>query len=350
MKNTIVTFTGVGKVEFQEEEIPDALPPGAILIESEYTFISAGTELANLTGREKKVFVPGSWCAYPWRPGYAQVGRVAATGDGASATVGERVFALCNHAAYSVCLPGTDTRRDFWIRVPDALDPVTAVATRMAMVAASAPVAFVPAWHSPGWVAVLGLGAVGNLAAQCYAILGAKVIGVDPVEARRALARRCGIESVIPGGDTALEQIRAITGGERPHAVIEATGSPKVAVDAINLVREQGDVVLLGSARGDIDVNFTDILGQIHYRNLHVHGALEWSLPRSQPAGYNNPSAPTVNNLHDKVRTLFDWTVAGRLKVAPLVSHVVRARDIAQGYEGLLHHPETYTGVAVAWG
>ena len=55
-----------------------ALGPDDLLIETEATFISAGTELANYTGREPKVFVPNQWCTYPWRSGYANVGTVLA--------------------------------------------------------------------------------------------------------------------------------------------------------------------------------------------------------------------------------------------------------------------------------
>ena len=347
MKNRFVLFTGVKQIEFREMELPETLPQGAVLVKSEYTFISAGTELSNLTGKEKQVFVPGAWCAYPWCPGYAQVGRVVAMGaDVEGGTkVGDRVFTFGPHAAYSV-----RTRNDFWIRVPEALDSVTAVATRMAAVAASGLVAFVPAWHSPGWVAVLGLGAVGNLSAQCYRAVGARVIGVDPVASRRALAKACGIEHVLPGGDTLLKDLEAMTGGERPRVVVEATGIPKVAVDAVSLVREHGDVVLVGTPRGDFEASAVAVLSQIHCRNLRVHGALEWSLPRKQPEGFTNPSAVPVNNVHDKVKMLFDWVLDGRLKVKPLVSHVVKAQDIAQGYMGLLEKPEVYTGVAVEWG
>jgi len=354
MKNKVVVFTGVQKIEFREEEIPEVLPAGAVLVKTEYTFISAGTELSNLTGKEKQVFIPGSWCAYPWKPGYAQVGRVVAVAEttppsghpsaGGEWKVGDRVFTFANHAAYTV-----RTREDFLIRIPDALDSVTAVATRMAAVAASGLVTFVPEWHSPGWVAVFGLGTVGNLAAQCYKAVGARVIGIDPVEHRRTLAKTCGIEHVIAGGENVLQDIQAITGGERPRVVVEATGVPKVAVDAISLVREHGDVVLVGSPRGDFETSATDLLAQIHYRNLKVHGALEWSLPRDQPEGFNNPSAVPVNNVHDKIKMLFDWVLEGRLKVAPIVSHIVKADDIAKGYEGLLKQPEMYTGVAVEW-
>ena len=68
-----VVVTGQNQIALQTAEIHDEnLGPNEILVETEYTYISTGTELANYTGREPKVFQPGSWCAYPWCSGYAE--------------------------------------------------------------------------------------------------------------------------------------------------------------------------------------------------------------------------------------------------------------------------------------
>ncbi|HGE69476.1 TPA: hypothetical protein ENX78_01490, partial [Candidatus Poribacteria bacterium] len=61
-----VVITGQNQVELQKSELDEKnLATNELFIETEYTFISTGTELANYTGREPKVFQPGSWCAYP---------------------------------------------------------------------------------------------------------------------------------------------------------------------------------------------------------------------------------------------------------------------------------------------
>ena len=66
MKIKQVVITGQNQVELQTAEIDEgSLGPNEILIETEYSFISTGTELANYTGKEPKVFQPGKWCAYP---------------------------------------------------------------------------------------------------------------------------------------------------------------------------------------------------------------------------------------------------------------------------------------------
>ena len=87
-----VVVTGQHQVELQTVEMAEPqLKAGELLIETEATFISAGTELANYSGREPKVFQPGQWCTYPWKSGYANVGVVRAIGANVNrAAVGER--------------------------------------------------------------------------------------------------------------------------------------------------------------------------------------------------------------------------------------------------------------------
>ncbi len=77
-----------------------------------------------------------------------------------------------------------------------------------------------------GTLAVLGLGPIGQFAARIARHLGVeRVIGVDPVPARRAAAARFGIEAVdlSETADTAGMLIE-MTGGRGPDAVIDAVG------------------------------------------------------------------------------------------------------------------------------
>ncbi|MDR7330656.1 zinc-dependent alcohol dehydrogenase [Corynebacterium guangdongense] len=91
-------------------------------------------------------------------------------------------------------------------------------------------------------LAVYGLGPIGQMAARIGRHLGARVFGIDPVPERRDMARRNGIEVFDATGDTA-EQIRDLTDGRGPDAVVdavgmEAHGSPvgKAAHDAVGLL------------------------------------------------------------------------------------------------------------------
>ncbi|RUQ36968.1 alcohol dehydrogenase catalytic domain-containing protein, partial [Micrococcus sp. HSID17227] len=66
-----------------------------------------------------------------------------------------------------------------------------------------------------GTLAVLGLGPIGQLAARIGVHLGYRVIGVDPVPERRAMAARHGIEVLDADGGEA-EVLRERTGGRGP--------------------------------------------------------------------------------------------------------------------------------------
>ena len=187
MKIREVVVTGQNQVELQTADIDaPVLGSNELLIDTEYTFISSGTELANYTGREPKVFQKGEWCEYPWRSGYANVGIVREVGAGVTRVApGDRVFTYGRHAStiqYSQDRLVTPVR--------EAVDPGVVAASRMAGVAMTAIV--VGEIGANPWVVVFGLGLVGNLASQMFQIHGCRVIGVDPVKERRELAQRCG--------------------------------------------------------------------------------------------------------------------------------------------------------------
>ncbi len=131
------------------------------------------------------------------------------------------------------------------VRVPFAdvgLIPVpeTAVDDQVLFLSDVLPTAWQAAVYAgvePGaTVAVLGLGPIGQMAARVARYLGARVIAVDLVDERLAMARRHAID-VIDGRDVrdVPAALRDRTGGRGPDAVIdavgmEAHGSPSVAM------------------------------------------------------------------------------------------------------------------------
>jgi threonine dehydrogenase-like Zn-dependent dehydrogenase len=74
-----------------------------------------------------------------------------------------------------------------------------------------------------GTLAVLGLGPVGQFASRIAKHLGYRVIGVDLVPERRAMAERHGVETLDLTPDV-LEQLREGTDGRGPHSVVDAVG------------------------------------------------------------------------------------------------------------------------------
>ena len=74
-----------------------------------------------------------------------------------------------------------------------------------------------------GTLAVLGLGPVGQLASRIGTYLGYRVIAVDPVPERRAMAERHGVEAIDLTGDV-LQDLLDKTEGRGPHSVLDAVG------------------------------------------------------------------------------------------------------------------------------
>ncbi|MCB0110006.1 MAG: zinc-binding dehydrogenase [Caldilineaceae bacterium] len=338
MKIKQVVVTGQNQVALQDDLLEDRpLADDEVLIATEATFISAGTELANYTGREPKVFQPGQWCTYPWKSGYANVGVVQAVGRAVTRVKpGERVFSYGNHASAV-----RYNQRRLVIPVPPELDPVVAAAARMAGVAMTSII--VSEIRDNPWVAVFGLGTVGNLAAQMFAIRGCRVIGVDPVAYRRDLAQHCGIEQTV-GGDpaSAHDAIMAITGGKGAHITVDAVGHSAVVMQAAQATASFGQLIILGSPRVPVEGNLTTLLSDVHLRWITLRGALEWCVPMY-------PDVGNRTSQWSKQETIFEWLRRGRLHLEPLISHRLPPQEIKRGYEGLLHQPEAYTGVALVW-
>ncbi len=187
MKNQSVRviFPSPGLTALEEFPMPVISRPTDVLIENEYSIVSAGTELACRAGLE-------SWAPLPFSPGYGSVGRVVAFGDEVkNLSVGQRVLSFGRHAKHIL-------GEFVVVPVPDGLDPVKVTFARMAAVSMAASRASDA--ELGDFVAVIGLGLVGNLSAQLFGLAGCEVIGIDPSARRREQALACGVPHVIAPG------------------------------------------------------------------------------------------------------------------------------------------------------
>lgn len=90
------------EVEVEEFEVGEP-SSGQVLIESELTLISTGTELTALTGDFPKPSAWSNYVKYPFIPGYTCIGRVMKTGlNVADFKIGDRVAAVTPHAKHSL--------------------------------------------------------------------------------------------------------------------------------------------------------------------------------------------------------------------------------------------------------
>jgi 2-desacetyl-2-hydroxyethyl bacteriochlorophyllide A dehydrogenase len=340
MKTKQVVVNAKEEVSLQEFPFDETnLQSNELIIETERSFISAGTELAIYTAADKEVYTPGYWAAYPFKSGYANVGMVLDAGAQYRHFVGRRVYTNGPHA--SLVRYATNLRNNLVAPVPENISLEEAVSARMAMVAISGLEASKPRYIR--WVVIIGLGMVGNMAAQLYRITGAQVIGVDPSETRRRLARECGIPHVISGTEEEVaEQVRTLTSGRMAEVAVDAVGHSAIALQATKLTADGGDVVVLGSPRSPVSGNLTDVFAAAHYRWVSIKGALEWEVPTES-------SVPHQHTQQTRLRGLFEWIADGRLRLKPLITHVMPPAEIKAAYNGLLHRKDEFVGVVLNW-
>ncbi len=104
----------------------------------------------------------------------------------------------------------------------------------------------------PGEQAVVfGAGPIGLATTLAAAAAGARVTTVDPVPARRDLAKRLGAERATWASAEALrDEVKDWTNGEGPPLVVETSGETGVLPQAVDLVSAAGRVVVVGMSSG----------------------------------------------------------------------------------------------------
>ena len=316
------------RVEVETFEIADTPGPGEVFVENLYGLVSPGTELAMFTETHVGFPMPEfGYAKFPFRPGYATVSRVLQVGEGvAGVREGDALFTREKHASHAM-IP----ERQPLLLAPEGMPtehvPFTALAT---IALTSVRLSGVRLGQR---VAVFGQGLIGNFAAQLMRCAGARqVIGVDPVPERLEISKQCGIDvQVNPIQEDLRTRINALTDGAGCHIVVEATGNPQVAPQALQIAGQMGKVVLLGSPRGNAEIDL--------YFDLHRTGVSLIGAHASRQADVMQFGEPDPNEL------MLEFIADGRLQVAPLLTHTLPATEAEKAYQGLLNEKAHYLGV-----
>lgn len=120
-------------------------------------------------------------------------------------------------------------------------------------------------------VLVIGSGPIG-LGVMAFARdAGARVIAMDISEQRLAFcASWAGADETIDaGGDDVLERLAALTDGDYPVAVFDATGNAASMAKSFQFVAHGGKLVFVGLVKGDISFSDPDF----HKRELTLMGS-----------------------------------------------------------------------------
>lgn len=326
MEGTRVCWPETGKAVLERFTPPEP-GPGEVLIETECSLISPGTERAFFLA------LPNTPGRYPSYPGYCNIGRVVAVGAGVEEPrPGDRVASAGGHASHV-----RGRAAQCW-KVPDGLQPEAAVYFSLASIALQGVRKTRPELGEPALV--VGLGLIGNLALQCARLQGAvPVLGVDPDAGRREIAKRCGADATSEPAADLSGWLAEQAGAGGPAVVIEATGMPEAVNDAFTYAGYHARVVLLASTRGETQTNF---YRDVHRKGLTVLGAHAHVRPATE-------SSPGYWTIADDTRAVLRLLAAGRLNVEPLTSEILPASEAPRAYEWLGSWRKDLLGVVLRW-
>lgn len=327
----VVQFSAVREVELAEIEA-QPLTPGSVRIATWYSGISAGTELTAYRGTnpyltstwdaERRLFVPGEPSfGYPvsgW--GYSEVGQVVEVADDVTDVhVGDVVHGIWGHRSDAVVPAAAVAGRI----VPDGVDPVLGTFARVGAIALNGVLAADVRLGEQ--VAVFGQGVIGLLATRLASLSGGRVIAVDTLAPRLAMATSFGavhaVDALREGG--AGEMIRELTGGGADSA-IELSGTDRALHEAIRCVVPEGLVAASGFYQGGA-ANLR--LGEeFHHNRVRIVASQISGVPVSLGGRWNQARL---------VRTVMGLVFAGDVDAGALVSDIVAAADVAGVFERL---------------
>jgi 2-desacetyl-2-hydroxyethyl bacteriochlorophyllide A dehydrogenase len=329
------------QVEVREVELPPTAA-NQILVATEVSAVSAGTELAVYTGTHQWLKDPNlpDW-KFPFRSGYSAAGTVVEVGKNVQGCQpGDRVTYPGNHASAELLTVGHERGR-LW-KMPAKLDFEKAAVACIARYGLGASIrAGITLGRS---AAVLGLGIIGQFSLRCLIAAGASpVIGIDSIRMRRGAALAAGADHVIdPGAAGVRDQLTGILGGRGAEIVADATGVPDAVPLAMSLACDGGQVIVVGSPRGKAkEVNFYDDLHRRYIEVAGAHGNMLFEPAHTRLAG--------AWDISKAQHWLLSTLASGRLSLDGLITHRITPAELGSAYEGLLKKREEYLSVVVRW-
>ena len=300
MKRTRLAVTAPGRLEFVDDELPEP-PDGTLLLRTEATGLSAGTELAFVKGEhpalhsgmdtELGLFQPGAaGSGYPvLRLGYMEVARVQLSRTKAFAA-GDLVAAAYGHATAHV----SDPVREHVVPLPSDFDPLLGV-----FVAHFGPICANGLLHAAAdatrgaasgladgvvgrRVAVVGGGPIGLLTGMFAAAHGAaEVVVIDADGRRRGAADELGLGSLPLDGDPGRTLKVRWRHGPADHGadvVFQCRGRSEALATALRVARPQATVVDMAFYTGGADE--VRLGEEFHHNGLTLRCAQIGRVPR----------------------------------------------------------------------
>ncbi len=337
-----------GHIRLLEQETPQ-LKPGAVLLKVENSLVSPGTELGGWRSLSEKSKNPDP--EPKSRPfGYSNAGTVLEVGSGVQELEpGARI--ACVGAGYAMHTDYAVVPHHLCVRLPDK---VTFEQGAYAMLAATALHALrrgIPEFGES--TAIVGMGIVGQLAAQLFQLAGNFVIGWDTIGFRLQVARRWGIHATAHvGRQDEVAVSREFTrgygldgavlafGGDGTSTVESLEKSMKVSPDG----HPMGRIVVVGGAHFDYRSSLTNMDVRRASRTGCGYHDEDWEYGPAYPPVFMRWTTQT--NLQLCMRLIEE----GKLNVDVLTTHKICLMNVDEEISAIIDDPDTILGVLFTMG
>jgi propanol-preferring alcohol dehydrogenase len=170
----------------------------------------------------------------------------------------------------------------------------------------------------PGqWIAVLGVGGLGQLTIQYAKALGLHIVALDVTSNKLDLARSSGADVVINAMDAdAAAQVVSVSDGGA-HGIIVTAPSPSAFGQAIGMARRKGTVVLIGLPPGGFPTPIFDVV----LKRITIRGSIVGSRSDLQEALQfaaaglvrSHVQVAALDDINDVFVNLREGNVVGRM-------------------------------------
>jgi 2-desacetyl-2-hydroxyethyl bacteriochlorophyllide A dehydrogenase len=315
------------------------LPAGHIRVRTQFSGVSAGTEMLMLNSHKD----PN---APPLPLGYQLAGQVdeIAPDLGGQFRAGETV--ACYGGPYVCHSSFVNVPRHLVARVPAAVEPEHAALCALGTIA-------LHAFRMGGLclgetAAVLGLGMLGNFVAQIARAAGCRVAAADLADKRRRMAAACGIDAV-DNQETLLRHVQTLSDNHGADAVFISVNNcnDQTLADAVSLVRQRGQIVVVGTASAalprealfhkEASIVVSRAGGPGRYDRKYEAGGHDYPYPFARWT--------EGRNLEEFIRLL----AAGSVNAKALVTDMIPVADMATAYRWLRDDPASHMGIVFDW-
>lgn len=336
MNGRSLYFVEPGAVECRTRELPP-LSPSSVLVETETSAISAGTEGLVCRGEAPETLDTDGPVktliedlSFPLRYGYAAVGSVVETGaDVDDSWLGERVFAYNPHESRFVTAP------EDLLMVPSAVPRQHAPLLANAETAVNFLLDGQPVIGER--VAVFGQGVVGLLTTGLLASHPLEcLVAVDPVARRRELALEFGADVVLDPETDDIESLFEEHAPGKPDLTLELSGNPDALDDAMSVTGYDGRIVV-GSWYGTKPAQL-EFGGRFHRHRIHIRSSQVSTIAPRHEGRWSR------ERRHDQA-----WQWLQRLPVDSLITHQIPLSKAQQAYQLLEDAPGSAVQVLLTY-